>query len=238
MEYARLFPCNPPAPVEPSSVERIRDAALTNFADHGIAATSLRMVADTAGVSIGLVQHYFRTKAALVSAVENYVLEVVGDALDSTPLPEPPSDSLTEAGRRLTSIMAEQPNVIHYLGRALAEGGVFGLVIFNGLIAISAAQRDQFMQQGTAPPDLDPQWAALLPLILRVGTIMLSPYIERYLGEPFFTEPQLRRWDDAVTRLIRDGQLVGAPSVIAAGRPQSALRGIGDHRADSDVTDS
>jgi AcrR family transcriptional regulator len=219
MDYARLFPCNPPAPVEPSREERIRDAALTNFADHGIAATSLRMVADTAGVSIGLVQHYFGTKAALTGAVENYVLQVVGNALDSTPLPEPPSDALSEAGRRLTSLMAKQPNVMHYLGRALADGGAFGSVIFNGLVAISAAQRDQFMEQGVTPPDLDPEWAALLPLILRVGTIMLSPYIEGYLGERFFTEPQLRRWDDAVTRLIREGQFGGDQSAAAAVQP-------------------
>jgi hypothetical protein len=36
----------------------------------------------------------------------------------------------------------------------------------------------------------------------------LHPYIELYLGKSFFAEPQLRRWDAAVTSLIRRGQLL------------------------------
>jgi TetR/AcrR family transcriptional regulator, regulator of cefoperazone and chloramphenicol sensitivity len=206
-ETTRLFPDIPPAPVEPSSEERIRDAALTSFSTHGIVATSLRMVAEAAEVSIGLVQHYFGTKASLRDAVDQYVLRVVSEALEATALPGPPADGLDEAGRRLTTLMAEKPEVMAYLGHALAEGGAFGSVIFDGLLAISAAQRDQFTQQGMARPDLDPDWAALNPLILRVGAIILRPYIERYLGEEFFSEPQLRRWDAAVTNLLRGGQL-------------------------------
>lgn len=202
-----FFPYTPPAPVEPSSEERIRDAALKSFATHGVAVTSLRTVAEAAEASIGLVQHYFHTKAALVAAVDQYVLQVISNALESTPLPEPPADdALHEAGRRLTSLVAEHPDVINYLGRALAEGGQIGTVIFDGLVGISAAQRDQFTQHGLTRPDLDPDWAVLNPLILRVGAFILRPYIERHLGKPFFTEQQLRRWDDAVTSLIREGQ--------------------------------
>jgi TetR/AcrR family transcriptional regulator, regulator of cefoperazone and chloramphenicol sensitivity len=208
VEPTPLFPFDPPPPVEPSPKERIRDAALSCFATHGIAATPLRTVAETAEVSIGLVQHHFRTKSALTAAVDQYVLQVVGEALEPRALPEPPSDGLAEAGRRLTSLMAERPDVMTYLGRALAEGGAFGSVIFGGLVAISAAQRDRFVRQGKTRPDLDPDWAALNPLILRVGAIILHPYIELYLGNSFFTEPQLRRWDAAVTSLIRQGQFL------------------------------
>jgi TetR/AcrR family transcriptional regulator, regulator of cefoperazone and chloramphenicol sensitivity len=204
----RLFPYDPPPPVGPSPKDRIRDAALSCFALRGIAATPLRTVAGTAEVSIGLVQHHFRTKAGLVAAVDQYVLQVVGEALESTALPEPPSDALHEAGRRLTALMVERPDVMTYLGRALAEGGAFGSVIFTGLVGISAAQRDQFVLQGNTRPDLDPDWAVLNPLILRIGAIILHPYIELYLGKSFFTEPQLRRWDAAVTSLIRRGQFL------------------------------
>ncbi|OBA71885.1 TetR family transcriptional regulator [Mycobacterium sp. 1554424.7] len=204
----KLFPYEPPPPPEPSPKERIRDAALGCFALHGIAATPLRAVAETAEVSIGLVQHHFRTKATLIAAVDQYVLQVLSEALESTALPEPPSDALHEAGRRLTGLMAQRPDVMSYLGRALAEGGAFGSVIFNGLIGISTGQRDQFVAQGTARPDLDPDWALLNPIILRVGAIILHPYIELFLGEPFFTEPQLRRWDAAVTSLLRRGHFL------------------------------
>ena len=85
------------------------------FAVRGIAATTLRAVAEPAEVSIGLVQHHFRTKAALSAAVDQYVLQVVSEALEATALPEALSDGLDEAGRRLTSLMAEHPDLITYL---------------------------------------------------------------------------------------------------------------------------
>jgi AcrR family transcriptional regulator len=203
-----MFPYEPPPRAEPTAKERIRDAALGSFAAHGVAAASLRTVAESAEVSVGLVQHHFRTKAALTAAVDQYVLQVVGEALEATALPEAPSDGLEEAGRRLTSLMAERPDVMTYLGRALAEGRALGSVIFAGILGISAAQRDEFVRQAKTRPDLDPDWAALNPLILRVGAIILHPYIELYLRESFFSEPQLRRWDAAVTSLIRHGQFL------------------------------
>lgn len=204
----RLFPYDPPPPAEPSPKERIRDAALSCFAVRGIAATTLRAIAETAEVSLGLVQHHFRTKAALTAAVDQYVLQVVSEALEPTRMPEPPSDGLNAAGRRLTGLMVERPDVMTYLGRALAEGGALGSVIFTGLLGISAGQGDHFGQQGKLRPDLDPDWGALNPLILRVGAIILHPYIELHLRESFFTERQLRRWDAAVTSLIRHGQFL------------------------------
>ncbi len=206
MEHSRLFPYTAPTPAEPSSEERIRDAALETFATHGIAATSLRMVAETAGVSIGLVQHYFGTKAALVAAVDQYVLQVLSNALESSALPDQPADALNEAGHRLTTLISEYPNVTDYVARALTEGAAIGSVIFNGLVGITAAERDQFAEQGMTRPDLDPDWGALNPLILRVGAFILRPHIERYLGKPLTTNEQLRRWDAAVTALIKGGQ--------------------------------
>lgn len=204
----RLFPYDPPPPAEPSLKERIRDAALSCFAVRGIAATTLRAVAETADVSIGLIQHHFRTKAALSAAVDQYVLQTVSEALAAGTPSEPAADSLNEAGRRLTALMVERPDVMTYLGRALAEGGALGSVIFTGLVGISAGQGEQFGQQGKLRGDLDPDWGALNPLILRIGAIILHPYIELYLGESFFSEPQLRRWDAAVTSLIRRGQFL------------------------------
>jgi TetR/AcrR family transcriptional regulator, regulator of cefoperazone and chloramphenicol sensitivity len=210
MEHPLLFPRSR-APVERSSEERIRDAALKSFANHGVAATTLRTVAEAAGVSVGLVQHYFGTKAALVAAVDQYVLNVFGDALESMPLPAPPADALAEAGRRLVKLFAEHTDVVDYVGHALVEGGEVGTTIFGGLFAISAAQRDQFEKQNLTRPDLDPVWAALNPLILRIGAVILRPHIERHIPEPFTTLEQLQRWNAAVTSLIRGGQLHGQP---------------------------
>ena len=195
------------ARTEPSSTERIRDAALKSFAAHGIAATSLRTVAEAAGTSIGLVQHYYGTKAALIAAVDNYVIQVISDAVESAPLPAPPEDPLAEMGRRLTTAMAAQPKVFDYLGRALVEGDSIGSEIFDALVGISRAQERLLTERNQVDPDLDPVWVALNPLMLRLGAVILRVHIERHIPEPFFTPAQLRRWDEAVTELIREGQM-------------------------------
>ena len=70
-----------------SAIERIRNAALKSFATHGASGTSLRTVAAAAGVSLGLVQHHFATKAGLIKAVDDYVLAVVLTAI-SQPIPD------------------------------------------------------------------------------------------------------------------------------------------------------
>lgn len=52
-----------------ASPELIRQAALELFASHGIAATSLQMIADRLGVTKAAVYHHHRTKAAIAQAV-------------------------------------------------------------------------------------------------------------------------------------------------------------------------
>lgn len=206
MASIRLFPYTPPPSPEPTTEQRIRDAALICCAREGIAATSFRMVAETAGISIGAVQHHFRTKAALIDAVDQHVLRVIGEAVGTELLPKPASEALDETGRRITRLMAEHPSVIDYMGRALVEGATasgVGRVIFQGLTEISEAQREHFADGTRA--DIDRAWSVLNPIILRVGAIILRPHIERYLGQPFYGDAQLRRWDAAVTRLIRHG---------------------------------
>lgn len=186
--------------------EQIRDAAMRCFAEHGIATTSLRVIAETAGVSLGLIQHYFVTKNQLIECIDRHVLSIFGEALNGESEVSA-ADRAADAGSRFAELMCKNPDVMDYIGRALAEGGAVGGVIFDGLYAISAEQGVSFAAQGLLPDDLDPVWANLLPLILRVGTIMLRPHVERHVAGSLYDPAQTSRWDAAVTRMIREGQM-------------------------------
>ncbi|MFC4374241.1 TetR/AcrR family transcriptional regulator [Nocardia halotolerans] len=203
-----------PAAPGPSAADRIRIAALRCFGAEGVAATSLRSVADKAGVSIGLVQHHFGTKAGLVAAVDEYVLRTVATAVASEPLPPPPEDSLGELGRRVTSIMTDHPEVVDYIARAFVEGDTVGATIFDGLVAISTNQWNQFDEQGLLRSGVDRTWAPLHPLILVIGTAMLRKQIDRHLPEPLTAPSQLHRWDNAVAELLRGGLVANPPSSV------------------------
>jgi AcrR family transcriptional regulator len=189
---------------ETSTTERIRNAALKSFATYGTSATSLRTVAAAAGVSVGLVQHHFANKAGLIKAVDDHVLGLVIAAI-APPLAEPPADSIAEMGNRVTRMVAEQPDIVDYLGRALIDGSPLGKTIFDTLTAFGVARWTKRDERGETRPDVDLTWAALNALVLPLGTIILRGHIERQLPESFTAPAQLQRWQDSVNTLLRDG---------------------------------
>jgi AcrR family transcriptional regulator len=189
--------------IAPSSTERIRDAALNCFATYGASATSLRTVAAAAGVSVGLVQHHFATKAGLVKAVDDHALGVVIAAI-AGPIPEP-ADSLDEMGDRVTRMIAEHPVVVDYVGRALLDGSPLGTTIFDTLMALGIARWKQREERGETRPDVDLTWAAINSLVLALGTMILRTHVERHLPGPMTAPNQLERWQASVNTLLRKG---------------------------------
>lgn len=165
---------------------------------------TLRDVASESGVSLGLVQYYFGTKAALVAAVDEHVLGVVSETLQ-TRIPR---------GRRgpaqlqnlLAQLLTRDPETMTYLARALGDGEPVGAVLFDRLLEVSAARTGT----ETAPPaaqSRDQLWAAINPVILGLGTIMFRNHIERLLGRPLDAPAQLARWDIATTSLLHEGYI-------------------------------
>ena len=203
----------PPQPDQPSSirpsVERIRDSALKRFAAHGVSATSLRDIADTAGVSVGLVQHHFGTKDRLVDAVDNHVLAILGASLAGAPA-TPTQDPVADHGHRVTSLIAEHIDVIDYIVRAMLEDTATGKLIFDTLATMGEDRWNRLGEGQLAAPDLDGTWAALNPLVLVLGAMALRTHLNRHLPEPLTTPTQLSRWESSVNTLIQ-GQLRKPP---------------------------
>jgi AcrR family transcriptional regulator len=203
-----------PAPVQLTNADRIRDAALRCFATQGISATTMRTIAEAAGVSHGLLRHHFGSKDGLIAAVDDHVLRVFSEALESNPLPVPtePTNDFRSLGGRFSKLIHDHPDIVDYVGRALSEGNDIGVVIFDGLLKISVRQRDTFAAAGLTRADIDPDWAALNPLMLRLGAIMLRSHIARHIDGAFTTPAELQRWDASVTALIRHGQFTADPA--------------------------
>ena len=187
-----------------SSIERIRNAALKTFGTHGTSSTSLRTVAEAAGVSVGLVQHHFINKAGLIQAVDDHVMGVVISTI-SQPIPPPPADSIAEMGSRVTRILADHPEIADYVGRALIDGSPLGTAIFDTLTAFGIARWNQRAERGETRPETDVTWGALNSLVLALGTLILRGHIERQLPEPLTAPRQLERWQQSVNTLLRDG---------------------------------
>jgi AcrR family transcriptional regulator len=190
---------------ELKKLQRIRQAALKSFATKGAAGTSLRSVAADAGVSLGLVQHHFETKAGLIKAVDEYVMSVV-IAVVAQPVAVPHAkDSIADMGSRVTTLLLEHPDVVDYFGRALIDGSQLGNTVWDTLSAFGTARWTARKENGEARDDIDVTWASLNSLVLAVGTLIVRGHIERQIPGAFTAPEQLDRWQQSVNSLLREG---------------------------------
>ncbi len=184
--------------------ERIIDAALEGFARDGAAATSIRDVASAAGVSPGLVQHYYPSKAALRGAVDEHVKEIAREALG---VHEFEGDVIDDLAERLTALVAENFVALRYVARGVAEKDAAALSIFDTLTQLCRDQLAELQQRGMLRPDLDLDWAALHTVLINLGTVIMEPGVSRQLRKPFLTKRQVERWKVATTKLFVEGEI-------------------------------
>ncbi len=197
-----------------TAVARIRNAALEGFARDGVEATTIRDVARAAGVSPGLVQHHFKTKADLERAVNEYVLRIAAEAyqgFEGATAGASTEELLAAIGDFITAFVRDHRPTLLYVIRSAALGEEAGLGIFDAFVAIAAAQVERLAAEGALREDVDRLWAALHVVIFNLGTVMLEPAIERHLPAPLRDTDQLKRWNEATTRLISRGVVKPRP---------------------------
>ncbi len=197
--------------MEPARLEdltaaaRIREAALHGFAERGVAATSIRQVAKAAGVSPGLVQHHYGSKAKLREAVDEFVTRRASEAFGEVIGGGSPYEIAMELGVRITEFIRSNPSMFTYIGRSLLEGDKAGLDLFNLLATLARAQLDRLAADGLLRSDLDVDWTALHLIIINVGAYLLEPAVSHHLKQPLFSEAGLERFRVATTDLFLRG---------------------------------
>lgn len=196
----------PASPEDLSPAARIRNAALELFARQGVEATSVRAVAAHAGVSPGLVQHYYPTKSALRDAVDRYVLQVTVDAYsDLSTGAATPESRVEEIGNRVTSLFRDRTLGHRYVARGLVDRDERSLQMFDALVSLVSGLVQEDIDQRRMPGDVDPIWATLHPLVFHFGVVLLEQAINRHLPEPLRSPEGLERWRQATGRLYRHG---------------------------------
>ena len=184
---------------------RVRKAALDLFAARGVKGTTIRNVAHQAGVSPGLVQHYFKTKAGLRSAVNDYVVAIATDAFVDLPDPRKIEEPFRDLADRIAGVATEHPTALLYVARSVTEGDEAGVDMFVAFVDIARTQLRQLQKALLVDRRQDIDWAALHIVVFNLGTLVFQAGIERALGEPFFTDDAIRRWNRASTELLVRG---------------------------------
>lgn len=182
---------------------KIRDAALAEFAARGVEVTTLRQVATRGGVSIGLIQHHFGSKAGLVAAVDAQV----ADLLDAVLALGPEAAAVRSLGDQLMVLLTRHTVAAEYLARSMADGTPFGSMIFDRLVEMGVARFRRRHGAGQNSADVDTVWAAVNVVVLFISTVLLRSHVERQLSAPLLSPDQVGRWRSAVAALMTTGCL-------------------------------
>ena len=188
--------------VERSARQRILDAAIAGFAEHGVAGTSLKAIAEQAGVSQGLIVHHFGSKDGLRDACDAHVIGVIREQMQSAAAEGRELDVLAAFRRRQEA----QAHALPYLARALSEGGPVADALVDELADETLRSMEQGVADGTYVATAHPRERALVLLIWSLGAVTLHEHLQRLLGADLAGEPAaLLPYLRGATELLTDG---------------------------------
>ena len=205
---------------------RIRDAALEQFAEHGVRGTTIRGVAAAAGVSPGLVQHHFGSKEKLREECDRYAIE----ALRTTKL-EALEGGMGDPGFMTLAMRTGLP-IQRYLARALVDGSPGAARLFDEAVALTKAMLEDPGPGMHRPKTTDLHAYATAMVAMSFGAIVLHEHVSRALGADTFTGEGYPRLAGAMMEVYTDN-VVSPELVEKAKAALRRLRGDGPGSGDA-----
>jgi AcrR family transcriptional regulator len=146
---------------------RIRDAAMTLFAERGIGATTVRDIAQAAGVSSGLLRHHFGSKEGLRDACDEWAMS----ELTSIGL------TFTDSGM-LDRVDPSVMRLQRFLLRSMMDGSPAALSMFDRMI--------DYGERWLATTELevsDPRAYLAVLSAMKSSTFLMRDQISHVLGQ-------------------------------------------------------
>lgn len=154
---------------------RIRNAAFELHAASGPAATTIRQVAEAAGVTHGLVVHHFGSKDGLRKAVQQHMIDLLRQALASVPAAGSPEDVARARDAAVARMYDENPPFLPYLRRALVDPGHLDTGLLALLADFTLAQVRELREAGVASTAVPERTQAFTVLLRELAPRLLEP---------------------------------------------------------------
>lgn len=164
--------------VDLTAKARIRNSALALYADFGEDGTSMRAIAEAAGVTVGLVVHHYRTKDGLREAVERWIVELYAKAIAQVPEGGSPREVATARDTAVATMLEENPAVVNYLRRAVLDLTGHRGHILEMLTDFTAEQVDSLRTAGLASTAHRDSSQVTGVLVRQLGHLFLQPMID------------------------------------------------------------
>ncbi len=169
---------------------KIRNAALDLYAEHGEDRVSMRQIAAAAGVTVGLVQHHFKTKEGIRDAVDQLVVDYHASAIADAATPDGGIAEVSALRDRAVSEMLEaNPAVLNYLRRQLLDPSSRSRLLAR-LTELSRAQVMELRDEKLASTDRSIAEQAVGLMVRQLGQLFLQPMVDAMWDQLAPSDPQ------------------------------------------------
>jgi AcrR family transcriptional regulator len=155
----------------------ILDSAMSLFARHGYASTSIRRISEQAGVSVGLMYHYFEAKESLLQAVFDHCIQRLSAVFEEAFQGAAPGERLASLLRAMFDLL-EREQEFWALFYMLRSQPAIMEVLGDAFRLWTGRLRHLFVAELRAAGWPEPELEALLLYSLIEGTI------QQYLLDP------------------------------------------------------
>ncbi|MFC9760406.1 TetR/AcrR family transcriptional regulator [Rhodococcus jostii] len=156
---------------------RIRNAALDLYSRDGEDRVSMRAVAAATGVTVGLVQHHFKTKAGIRDAVEQLVIDYFATAIAGAASTGTPAEVASARDEAVGRMLESNPTVVNYIRRALLDpAGPRGRLL-ERLTDLTYAEITKLRDSGVASTKKRDSVQVIEVLVRQLGQLFLAPMI-------------------------------------------------------------
>lgn len=185
-----------------STKTRIREAALSVIAEHGLSRTSVRAIGQRAGVSAALVLHHFGSKQGVYDEVATWALEVLAAATSGADTGGDPAGAHEQRLAAMDALLDRVPDLGGYLRQLMVEPSPEGLAWFGEAVRVTAADLARREAQGRARPSADVRAEATMLLVLSLAPVLLRPLLDVALDDDVAATAGRQRWRTAQTELL------------------------------------
>lgn len=151
------------------------------FAQYGEDRVSLRAVAAEAGVTLGLVQHHYKTKEGLREAVDQLVVDHFADAIADVPTDGTPSRVAADRDAAVRAMLAANPVVVNYLRRTVLEPDASRVQaghLLEVLVDLTRRELTKLRSAGAASTQVPESVQVARILLQQFGELFLQPMID------------------------------------------------------------
>lgn len=208
---------------------RIRDAAIVRFSERGYAATSLRQIAQDAGVSPALILHHFGSKEGLRDACDAHVV--------SEFLSERDGMTGADASRLMREALdsLEGRNVaLDYLAGMLVDDSAASDRLFDTFLASTREMLREQIAAGAMREQSDLEATAVYMTLYGLGPVILRRHLARAFGESTLTTSLLERSTIPVLELYTHGLYADDRLLVAAKEALSRRSGPHSDKGEND----